>query len=31
MNIHLWVLHVPIAVHAAIGAVWKFSHSEQSV
>lgn len=27
MNILLWVLQVLLAVHTAIGAVWKFSHS----
>ena len=27
MNILLWVLQVLLALHTAIGAVWKFSHS----
>ena len=31
MNILLWVLQVLLAAHTAIGAVWKFSHSEQAV
>lgn len=31
MNILLWVLQVLLAVHTAIGAVWKFSNSEQTV
>ena len=31
MNILLWVLQVLLALHTAMGAVWKFSHSEQSV
>lgn len=31
MNILLWVLQVLLAVHTAIGAVWKFSNSEQAV
>lgn len=31
MNIFLWVLQVPLALHTAMGAVWKFSNSEQSV
>ena len=31
MNITLWVLQVLLALHTAIGAVWKFSHSEQAV
>ena len=31
MNILLWVLQILIALHTAMGAVWKFSHSEQSV
>lgn len=29
MNIFLWVLQGLIAVHTAIGAVWKFSHSPE--
>jgi uncharacterized membrane protein len=31
MNILLWVLQVLLAVHTAVGAVWKFSNSEQTV
>jgi hypothetical protein len=31
MNILLWVFQVLLAVHTAIGAVWKFSNSEQTV
>ena len=31
MNILLWVLQILLAGHTAIGAVWKFSHSEQTV
>ena len=31
MNVLLWVLQVLLAVHTAIGAVWKFSNSEQAV
>jgi hypothetical protein len=31
MNIALWVLQVLLAAHTVIGAVWKFSHSEQAV
>ena len=31
MNILLWVLQILLAVHTAIGAVWKFSHPEQTV
>lgn len=31
MNILLWVLQVLLALHTAMGAVWKFSNSEQSV
>lgn len=27
MNIFLWVLQVLLAIHTAIGAAWKFSHS----
>lgn len=27
MNILLWVLQILIALHTAVGAVWKFSHS----
>src|SRR6478735_1270090 len=31
MNIFLWVLQVLLALHTAMGAVWKFSNSEQAV
>ena len=31
MNILLWVLQILLAVHTVIGAVWKFSNSEQTV
>ena len=31
MNILLWVLQGLLAVHTAMGAVWKFSNSEQAV
>ena len=31
MNIFLWTLQVLLAIHTVIGAVWKFSNSEQSV
>jgi hypothetical protein len=31
MNILLWVFQVLLAVHTAMGAVWKFSNSEQTV
>jgi len=31
MNILLWVLQIVLALHTAIGAVWKFSNSEQTV
>ena len=31
MNITLWILQVLLAVHTAMGAVWKFSNSEQTV
>lgn len=31
MNVLLWVLQVLLALHTAMGAVWKFSNSEQSV
>lgn len=30
MNILLWVLQVLLALHTAMGAVWKFSNSEQA-
>lgn len=31
MNILLWILQVLLAVHTVIGAIWKFSNSEQAV
>lgn len=31
MNVLLWVLQVLLALHTAMGAVWKFSNSEQGV
>jgi hypothetical protein len=31
MNIVLWVLQVLLALHTVMGAVWKFSNSEQTV
>lgn len=31
MNIFLWVLQILLALHTVIGAVWKFSNSEQTV
>jgi len=31
MNILLWVLQILLALHTVIGAVWKFSNSEQTV
>jgi hypothetical protein len=31
MHTVLWVLQVLLALHTAIGAVWKFSNSEQAV
>lgn len=31
MNIFLWILQILLAGHTVMGAVWKFSHSEQSV
>jgi len=31
MNILLWSLQVLLALHTAMGAVWKFSNSEQAV
>lgn len=31
MNIFLWVLQVLLALHTAIGAVWKFSNPSQTV
>jgi hypothetical protein len=31
VNIFFWVLQTLLALHTAMGAVWKFSNSEQSV
>lgn len=31
MNILLWILQILLAVHTVIGAIWKFSNSEQTV
>lgn len=31
MNIVLWVLQILLALHTVMGAVWKFSNSEQAV
>lgn len=31
MNVFLWILQIPLAVHTVMGAVWKFSNSEQTV
>jgi hypothetical protein len=31
MNITLWILQVLLALHTAMGAVWKFSNPEQTV
>jgi hypothetical protein len=31
MNILLWVLQILLALHTVMGAVWKFSNSEQAV
>ena len=31
MNIVLWVLQILLALHTAMGAVWKLSNSEQTV
>jgi hypothetical protein len=31
MNMLLWTLQILLALHTAIGAVWKFSNSEQTV
>lgn len=29
MNIFLWILQVALALHTAVGAFWKFSHSAE--
>jgi hypothetical protein len=31
VNVLLWILQVLLALHTAIGAVWKFSHPEATV
>jgi hypothetical protein len=31
MNILLWILQIVLALHTAVGAVWKFSNSEHTV
>lgn len=31
MSVFLWVLQILLAIHTAIGAVWKFSNSAQAV
>lgn len=31
MNILLWIMQITLALHTAMGAVWKFSHSEETV
>lgn len=31
MNIILWILQILLALHTLTGAIWKFSHSEQTV
>ena len=31
MNIVLWILQILLALHTVVGAVWKFSNSEQAV
>ena len=31
MNIFLWVLQVFLALHTAVGGIWKFSNSEQMI
>jgi hypothetical protein len=31
MNILLWILQILLALHTLMGAVWKFSNSEQAV
>lgn len=31
MNIFLWVLQILLGIHTLMGAMWKFSNSEQSV
>ena len=31
MTILLWILQILLALHTAVGAIWKFSNSEQTV
>lgn len=31
MNVVLWILQILLALHTVMGAVWKFTHSEQTV
>jgi DoxX-like family len=31
MNVFLWILQVILAMHTVMGALWKFSNSEQAV
>lgn len=31
MNILLWILQIALALHTVMGAIWKYSNSEQSV
>lgn len=31
MNIFLWILQIALALHTVMGAVWKYSNSEQTV
>ena len=31
MNAILWILQILLALHTIVGAVWKFSHSEQGI
>ena len=31
MNIFFWVLQIVLALHTTMGAIWKFSNSEQTV
>ena len=31
MNVFLWILQVALALHTAMGGVWKFSNPEQTV
>ena len=31
MNTLLWVLQILLALHTVMGALWKFSHSEQAI